>query len=204
MKIVSKLEAVNSRIKVYINGEVAFVLYKGEIRKFNISEGQEIGEEAFGELMSLLYNRAKERALYLLDKSYKTEKEIYDKLKSGFYPELIVQKVIGLFKEHDLINDLRYSVMYIDYKKNTKSKKQIIQELYRKGISKEIISTAFKENDFSERDSLDKLVEKRISKYDINDYKSINKLYQYLISKGYNYSDVKAAISRYTTTIDFN
>lgn len=203
MNIVTKLESFNSRIKVYINGEVAFVLYKGEIRKYNISEGKEISEETLGEMMSLLYNRAKERALYILDKSYKTEKEIVDKLKVGFYPEIIIKKVISFLKEHDLLNDLRYAIMYVDYKRSSKSKKQINQELHRKGIQKDIIDLAFKENEFSDSDSLDKLVEKRIKRYDIDDYKSISKLYQYLIGKGYNYSDVKAAISKYTTVIDF-
>lgn len=201
MKKVTKLETVNTKIKVYINGEVSFMLYKGEIRKFNILEGNEISEETFGELMSLLYNRAKQRALYLLDKSYKTEKEIYDKLKSGSYPEIIIEKVISFLCEYDLINDLRYSVMYVDFKKNSKSKKQIIQDLYKKGISKEIMDLAFEENDFSDEISLEKLVKKRVNKYDLSDYKSVSKLYQYLVAKGYNYSDVKTAISKHTNSI---
>lgn len=204
MNIVTKLETINSRIKVYINGEVAFVLYKGEIRKYKISEGNEISEETLGELMSLLYNRAKERALYILDKSYKTEREISDKLKSGFYPDIIIEKVMSFLKEYDLVNDLRYAVMYVEFKKSSKSKKQIIQELYRKGISKDIIDTAFEENDFSDTESLNKLIEKRIKKYDVNDFKSISKLYQYLVGKGYNYNDVKSAIARYTTTFNLD
>ena len=152
--------------------------------------------------MSLLYNRAKERALYILDNSYKTEKEIVDKLKSSCYPEFIIEKVICFLKEYNLVNDLRYAIMYVDFKKNNKSRKQINQELYKKGISKEIINNAFEENGFSDENSLEKLIEKRINRYDVNDYKSISKLYQYLISKGYNYCDVRTAISKYTSVID--
>lgn len=204
MKKITRLEAVGTKIKVYINSEVAFMLYKSEIRKFNISEGNEISEETFGELMSLLYNRAKERALYLLDKSYKTEKEIRDKLKNGYYPEIIIDKVISFLREYNMVNDLRYAIMYVDFKKSSKSKKQIIQDLYKKGITKEVMELAFEENEFSDENSLEKLVKKRINKYDLDDYKSVSKLYQYLVGKGYNYSDVKDVISRYTNTMDLD
>lgn len=204
MNVVTRLETVNTRTKVYINGEIAFMLYKGELKKFHITEGEVIKKETFGELMSLLYNRAKERALYLLDQSYKTEKEIRDKLKSGFYPEGIIEKVIAFLKEYNLINDLRYAGMYIDYKKQSKSKKQIVQDLYKKGISKDILDIAFEESGFSDMDSLEQLIKKRSHKYDFDDYKSVSKLYQYLVGKGYQYSDVKSAIQKYSKSIDLD
>lgn len=197
MITITKLESYKSRIKVYIDEQIAFVLYKSEIHKYNLSVGMVISEETLEELMSLLYNRGKERALYILDKSYKTEKEITDKLQEGFYPESVIKKIIIYLKEYNLINDLRYASLYIDYKKVNKSKKMIIQELLRKGIAKEYIEQALEMAEFSDEDSLKTIISKRISKYDINDFKSINKLYQYLIGKGYCYSDVKEALSEY-------
>ena len=38
-------EINNKKIRVFIDNEFAFVLYKGELRLYGIREGEEIGEE---------------------------------------------------------------------------------------------------------------------------------------------------------------
>ncbi len=46
---VTEIEAVSkSRAKVYIDEKFAFVLYKGELRSFQIREGEEVSEEDTG------------------------------------------------------------------------------------------------------------------------------------------------------------
>ncbi len=198
MRVITRLEPYNNRIKVYVNHEIFAVLYKGEIKRFNLKQGMEVNDELFNDIMNVLYARARERALYLLDRSYKTEKEIRDKLAGGYYPGRIIEKVVKYLSEYNFINDERYAILYIEYKSASKSKKQIVQDLYRKGISETMIAEAFEKSDFSDITSLNKVIEKRIQKYDMNDIKSINKLYRYLLGKGYKYGDVKHSISKYT------
>ena len=195
--LVTKLEPFGSRVKIYINNDFAFVLYKGEISKYGLKEGQEIPSNTYSVIMNKLFDRGKERALYMLDKSYKTKRYIMDKLKAGLYPEGIIDKVVAFLEEINLINDLRYAEMYIDYKRASKSKKQIVQDLYVKGVDKKLIDQAFEESDFSDKDSLKKYIEKRKNKYDLTDRKDIQKFYSYLVSKGYSYGDVKDALREY-------
>lgn len=197
MYTVIKLEPKGSRWHVFLDNNVDFLLYKGEVRKLNIKEGIYIDENQYQIIVEILYRRARERALYILDDAYKTKKQIKDKLKSGLYPVFVIDKVIEYLLEYDLINDYRYAMMYIDYKADSKSKRQIIQDLYSKGISKSIIDSAFEDTDFSDEDSLKKVIEKRISRYDLNERKDIDKLYRYLVGKGYSYNDVKRALSDY-------
>lgn len=196
-----KIEPKGSRMLVFLDNNISFLLYKGEIRKFNIVEEAFIEEAVYLEIIELLYKRARERALYLLDDSYKTEQQIQDKLKAGCYPEEIIHKVIEYLKEYGLIDDLRYCKLYIDYKSSSKSKKKLIQDLYMKGVQKNIIEQAFLESDYVEEDSLGKVIEKRISRYDLENPKDIQKLYRYLIGKGYQYGDVKIALSKYIENI---
>ena len=195
--LVTKLEPFGSRVKIYINNDFAFVLYKGEISKYGLKEGQEIPSNTYSVIMNKLFDRGKERALYMLDKSYKTKRYVMDKLKAGLYPESIIDKVVSFLEEINLINDLRYAEMYIDYKRGTKSKKQIVQDLYVKGVDKKLIDQAFEDSDFSDRESLNKYIEKRKNKYDLSDRKDIQKFYSYLVSKGYSYGDVKDALKDY-------
>ncbi|MCR5430461.1 MAG: recombination regulator RecX [Eubacterium sp.] len=195
--LITKLEPFGSRVKIYINNDFAFVLYKGEINKYGLKEGQEIPSNTYSVIMNKLFDRGKERALYMLDKSYKTKRYIMDKLKAGLYPESIIDKVVVFLEEINLINDLRYAEMYIDYKRASKSKKQIVQDLYVKGVDKKLIDQAFEESDFSDKESLTKYIEKRKNKYDLSDRKDIQKFYSYLVSKGYSYGDVKEALKDY-------
>lgn len=195
--LITKLEPFGSRVKIYINNDFAFVLYKGEISKYGLKEGEEIPSNTYSVIMNKLFDRGKERALYMLDKSYKTKRYIMDKLKAGLYPESITDKVVAFLEEINLINDLRYAEMYIDYKRASKSKKQIVQDLYVKGVDKKLIDQAFEDSDFSDKESLKKYIEKRKNKYDLSDRKDIQKFYSYLVSKGYSYGDVKDALKDY-------
>lgn len=195
--LITKLEPFGSRVKIYINNDFAFVLYKGEISKYGLKEGEEIPSNTYSVIMNKLFDRGKERALYMLDKSYKTKRYIMDKLKAGLYPESIIDKVVAFLEEINLINDLRYAEMYIDYKRASKSKKQIVQDLYVKGVDKKLIDQAFEDSDFSDKESLEKYIEKRKNKYDLSDRKDIQKFYSYLVSKGYSYGDVKDALKDY-------
>lgn len=197
MYTVLKLEPKGSRWHVYLDNHIDFLLYKGEIRKFNIQEETCLDEKQYSTIMEILYKRARERALYILDNAYKTKKQIVDKLKSGCYPSFIIDRVIEYLTEYDLVNDYRYTMLYIDYKSESKSKRQMIQDLYSKGISKSIIDTAFENVDFSDDNSLKKVIEKRISRYNLNEKKDMEKFYRYLVGKGYAYSDIKRALSDY-------
>ena len=197
MFTVVKLEPKGNRWHVYLENDIDFLLYKGEVRKFQIQEGTGLNENTYKEIVEILYKRARERALYILDRAYKTEKQITDKLKSGYYPAFIIDRVIQYLSEYDLINDYRYAAMYIDYKRSSRSKRQIYQELYTKGIPKSIIDTALEEAELSDDVSLKKAMEKRMFRYDLKDRKDVEKLYRYFVGKGYVYSDVKKVLSEY-------
>lgn len=197
MYTVVKVIPKGSRMQVTLDNGISFILYKGEIRRYNISENTVIDEKSYNEIWEILYKRARERALYILDDGYKTQKQIYDKLKSGNYPEEIIQSVISYLLEYDLIDDLRYASLYIEYKSESKSKRQIVQDLMTKGIKKDVIDKAFEEGNYTDEYSLNKVLEKRIKRYNLEEQKEVQKLYRYLVGKGYQYSDIKLALSRY-------
>lgn len=197
MHRIIKMEPVGNRFKITLDGELQFYLYKGEVRRLKLIKDNEISHREYNDIMDILYKRARERALYILDDSYKTRKQIIDKLKSGLYPDNIIYKVVEYLEEYNLINDKRYAMLYLDYKKSVYSKRKIIQDLYTKGISKELIDEAFMESDFSEDDSISSVLKKRAKRYDLSDSKDLQKLYRYLVGKGYSFSTVKKAVDNY-------
>ena len=112
MGTVTKLEELSkARSRVYIDGEAAFVLYKGELRLYRIEEGEEIAEEVMAEIMgTVLPKRAKLRCMNLLQKREYTEKQLRDKLAQGGYSEDIAEEALDYVKSFHYIDDTRYAV----------------------------------------------------------------------------------------------
>ena len=85
------------------------------------------------------------------------------------YPEDVIKRILEFLKKYDIINDKRYASMYIEYKGKTRSGRQISQDLMIKGISKDIISESFESTDYSDADSLKKIIDKRAKRYNLDD-----------------------------------
>jgi len=83
--LITKTEPVNkTKYAVSIDGEFAFVLYKGELHKYGISENRELAQDVFDEIMEhVLPKRAKLRCMNLLKSREYTRQQMEDKLRQG-------------------------------------------------------------------------------------------------------------------------
>ena len=139
-------EASKSRSRVYLDGQFAFVLYKGELRQFQIKEGQELSEESYQQIMTqILPKRAKLRSMNLLQSRDYTKRQLEDKLRQGDYPQECIEEAVAYVESYGYIDDRRYAGDYIEYHMQTKSRMRIETDLLRKGIAKDIIREVFDE-----------------------------------------------------------
>ena len=139
-------EVSKSRSRIYLDGQFAFILYKGELRQFQIKEGQELTEVCYRQIMTqILPRRAKLRSMNLLQSRDYTRKQLEDKLKQGEYPQECIEEALSYVESYGYIDDRRYAGDYIEYHIQTKSRLRIETDLIRRGISKEVIRRAFEE-----------------------------------------------------------
>lgn len=170
-------------------------LYNGEIRRFGIEIGSELSEEILGKIYEVLKKRVKERSLYLLKSMDRTEYEIRNKLKKGYYPEEIIEYAVNFLKKYGYIDDRRYAENYISANAGRKSRKIIRQSLYLKGISKEVTEEALQmfEDSMTEEDEkslIYSLIKKKKYDYENADVKERNKVAAFLLRKGFEMDDV--------------
>ena len=187
------------RRKVYIDNQYAFPLYLSEIRRFNIESGNEITSDVLEKIEELLHKRIRERILYLLDSTPRTEFEIRTKLIKSGYTEMFFQPVIDRIKDYGYINDEEYARMYSESLRNSKnnSRRMIEQKLYPKGISKEIISTIMEDVSVDETELIMKVLNKKkidTESYNKMDYPMRRKIFGYLISKGFSPSNISRCL----------
>ena len=137
-------EVTKSRCRIYLDGEFAFVLYKGELRQFQIKENQELSEESYRKIMTqILPKRAKLRCMNLLQSRDYTKSQLEEKLRQGDYPRECIEEALAYVESCGYIDDERYAKDYIEYHIGTRSKARIETDLQKKGIAKDTVRAAF-------------------------------------------------------------
>lgn len=137
-------EISKSRVKIEIDHEFAFVLYKGELRLYKIEAGKQIEEADFHKLKEeVLPKRAKLRAMNLLKSRAYTRMQLRDKLIQGGYPEEIVNLAIDYVVSYGYVDDEQFAKDFIAYNRERKSKKRICMDLMQKGISEQLFQNAW-------------------------------------------------------------
>lgn len=201
--IVTKItELSKSRCKIYIDEEFAFVLYKGELRLYHLAEGREISSKDYEEIQhTVLPKRAKLRAMNLLQKRSYTEKQLRDKLEEGFYPSNIVEEAVNYVKSFRYVDDYQYAMDYISCYEESKARKRIEIELLIKGISKEVLREAFCnwEESGGKQDEVVMIQEYLEKKHygEGCDLKEKNRIYGFLLRKGFSAEHIQEAMRLY-------
>ncbi len=145
--IVTQITGITKgRYRIYIEEKPAFVLYRGEVRRLDIREGEAVSEDVLREIHEeILPARAKRRAMNLLQSRDYTESGLREKLRGGDYPENCIEEALAYVKSYGYVDDLRYAKDFIAYNLDRKSRTRIEQDLMRKGITKDIVRAVFEE-----------------------------------------------------------
>lgn len=195
---VTKIESVTkTRYRIYIDGQFAFVLYKGELSRYHIAENKEITEEIYETIRKeVILKRVKLKAMHLLNDMDRTESQLRTKLKTGGYTEDMVDAALSYVKSYGYVNDEAYARRFIESRKDRKSRTEIYGALCQKGISKELIECAMEEyyGSGDAREAIEKILVKK--KYDPATATNAEKqrILGYLTRKGFRYDDIRQVI----------
>lgn len=193
MQIAQVTELDNKRIRIFLEDGRDFVLYKGEGRKYGIREDAELSQEQYEEIyQEILVKRVRRRTLHLLEKTDRTEAQLRMKLRQGFYGEDLIDHAIEYVKGFHYLDDTRYARNYVRNQKDRKSRRKIRAELAEKGIGKELAEQALDEEygQETEREQILKWVEKKHYSGEQADLKEKQKMYQFLMRKGFHSDDI--------------
>ena len=173
------------------NGE-ELILYRSELRALSLSGQMELPEELYRKIMDEIIGlRAKKRAMHLLERMDRTEKQLYDKLLQSGYPQECIENAILYVKKYHYIDDRRYASNYIRCYQDRKSRLRMQQDLLRKGVSRALIEEVLEEEfQADERIQIRSLLEKRGFDATECDEKEQQRCYQFLMRRGFKSSDI--------------
>ena len=103
-----------TRYQVFLDGQPAFCLYKGELSRYHLTEGGSLDEEVYQRIcQETLLRRAKLRAMHLLNQMGRTKAQLRKKLLDGGYPEEVVDDAMAYVSSFGYVNDLELSLIHI-------------------------------------------------------------------------------------------
>ena len=141
--------------------------------------------------------RAREKAVYYLQFSGKTESELRKKLAEQKFSPASVDSAIEFAKKYRYLDDEDYARRFVERNRNKKSRKQMIFELSQKGVEKVLLDLVFEDMDVDEESQIMAVLEKR--KYPKEDAtrEEKQKISAYLARKGFSYDAISAALIQY-------
>ncbi|MBS5306333.1 recombination regulator RecX [Clostridium tertium] len=210
MNIITKIEVQKrnkERVNIYIDNEYSFSLSTELVYKEGLKTNENIDLEKIKSIAKEDdYIKCKNAALKIVEKSYKSEKELKDKLLLKGYDNLTIDKTLNFLKEYNFLSDTNYVKMYVKDKSRLQGKKKIKYDLIKKGINDKLIEEEISNIDEDEeREVAYNMALKKynvLSKRESDKYKLSQKIYRFLLSKGYDYDIVSYAVKRVTSTDD--
>jgi regulatory protein len=208
--IITKIEVQKKnkdRVNIYMNEEFAFACGAELIYIHNITRGRSMEKE---ELLDIInednYIKGKSYALHFLERSFKSQKQVSDKLLAKELDVKTINRVLEFLKQYDFIDDKRYVELFIKEKIRSSGKNKIKFSLLKKGLPEELIKDEL--NKITNQQQLEialNLAEKKIRTLSKSE-KELRKLYKktadYLVRNGYDFGIVNEVLGKITKDVD--
>ncbi len=161
-----------------------------------IANETEISDEEWQCLLEKInYRKAFNKCADLLSRRNHSIKELKVKLLRTV-DENSANKAINRFIELGYLDDRKFALEYTNYLVNTKnfSENHVRQELFQKGIDKDIIYEVLNEFEFDNSSAIINIINKSYIRK-LNTENGKEKVIAALMRKGFSYSDIKFALN---------
>ncbi len=190
------------KIHLLVDGEYFTTVDEMYFDSLYLKNGQEIDGEKLCELKGVTdVRRAYNYAVSLLSRRDHSYAELLRKLTVKGFKDGAEEALIKL-QTQGYIDDERFAGMYIRELIAFKNygKRRIEQELYKKGIDRDIIKEALENAEFPE-ERLTDIIRRRYIRY-LTDEKGVRKTVNALLRLGYSYGDIRDALTEINDELD--
>jgi len=194
------------RRSVFLDGKFAFGLDEEVVSRLGLEKGETLTEPRFKEILGQkAENEAKNAALRFFSFRRRTEKEIKDKLRKKGFDDKSIRRTIEKLKEYDLVNDSEFANAWVKERLAYKprGRKLLAQELWKKGIKKDIIDQVTEELCQDEEKSAAELLEKVKGRYkNLEPKVARRRMYGLLMRRGFSYETARSAMALLISSAD--
>ena len=191
-----------NKVHIFVDGEYSMTVDRDFIAASEYCENMEIDEEELAELEKAVSSRrAFNKAVDLLSRRDHARGELLTKLKQKGFADGAEQALEKL-ESYGYIDDRRFAQNYANELIRLKGfgKRRIVQELFKKGVSRDIIDEVVSELEF-DIESLVSIIERKYSRY-LDDEKGVRRTINALVRMGYGFSEIKEALAEVQQSLE--
>ncbi|MHB0913789.1 MAG: regulatory protein RecX [Armatimonadota bacterium] len=190
-------EKRSNRRSIFVNGKFVLGVDAAVVADLGLRVGREIGEEDLKKLVRAeLVNKAKEKALRLLEYRPRSRAELARRLaQDGFEPE-IVEEVLARLEHLGYVDDVSFSEIWVRHRLSGKGmgRTRLKWELRRKGVAPEVVDEAISAVDPETEYELALAAARRRLEKD-QSIEQQRKTAAYLRRQGYDWETIKRVIA---------
>lgn len=203
----------SKRFNVYLDGQFAFGADEDTIVDFRLVPGKEITKEILDKLLSEVeVGKLMERMYGLFNIRQRSEREVRNYLRQLSFKrklkereeisEVVTENLIDKLKRKGLINDAEFAKSWAEARRRGKKKgvNIIKQELFQKGISREVIEEIINNNEVGSEERLaEEALLKRLKRLEnLEPIEFKKKAIEFLIRRGFEYSIAKEVVEKFS------
>lgn len=190
------------RFELTIDGGESFRTTLNVVADFSLYTGRELEESELAAVRSASeLSRARDRALRIVGARPHSSRELYDKLvEKGESEENAAACVAWLVDAH-LLDDADYAAMVVRHcAAKGYGSRRVQNELYRHKVPRELWEAALETMPEAD-DTIDRLLRSRLRSAQ-PDRAELKKATDALLRRGYGWEEIRAAVSRYNSSIE--
>lgn len=197
IKEVKPSQRKKGRFLVVLEDETILRVTEEELLRFGLCAGEELEAEALEALQkSARTSQVKARAAGMIGRRALSKSELQRRLVRGGAEESDARAAADWLEDIGAVDDPAYAAAVVrDYGRRGYGPAKVRQELQRRGVPRELWEAALAELPDS-GGILDDLIRRRC-RGDLSDPRELKRVSDGLMRRGFSWSQVKAALSRY-------
>lgn len=198
------------RFNVFLDGVFAFGADEDLVVEYRLIVGKQLAPEDVEKLLfEAEVGKLMERMYGLFNIRQRSEKEVRDYLKNLSFKRKIKDKeeiseksmnlLIDKLKQKRLLNDEEFAKSWVEARSKKKGIQAVKSELYKKGISKDIIEDILSEQSSLKQQEIvaQSLLQKRLPRFkNLPSLEKKKKAYEFLMRRGFEYDVVKEVVEK--------
>ncbi len=196
MSVLTLRPGKNNKVHLLLDGEYAMTADSDFVAFSGLYDNMILDDEALADLQGKVNaRRAFNKASDLLALRDHSEKELLQKLRQKGFADG-AEEAMEKLKSYGYLDDSRFALRFAQELQRVKhyGKKRIEQELYRKGVSREVVSDTLEQLDFDE-DALPALIERKYLRQ-LDTEKGVQKTVAALQRMGYSFGEIRDALQK--------
>lgn len=199
---IQKSEKSNKKLLVLFNDGSKLSVSPSSIADFNLYSGRDLTYSEYTQLKSDIdYSASKTRALRILGNRSLSTGELKKRLINKGDDENIAEQTVTWLNEIGILDDKQYALSIVKhYSTNGYGMSRIKDELYKRGIPREIWDEVLSELDESDADdATESYLRKKLK--GSSDDSDIRRAANALIRRGFSYDQVNIAVNKYKESV---